>query len=138
MFLILGVNVKRLKGSEKTKSRKDMCPYLYSFYHELLVCLLYLHVSNNAPHPVIKCGKRSFRPFSHRDNDLLIRYGRNISGCIDTCHVSSTVRINHNLTRTIGFHHFAECAAIGRKPDLHKYSVEFHQTFFLRFTVLDT
>lgn len=42
MFLILGVNVKRLKGSEKTKSRKDMCPYLYSFYHELLVCVYYI------------------------------------------------------------------------------------------------
>ena len=42
MFLILGVNVKRLKGSEKTKSRKDMCPYLYSFYHELFVCVYYI------------------------------------------------------------------------------------------------
>ena len=39
MFLILGVNVKRLKGSEKTKGRKDMCPYLCSFYHELFVCV---------------------------------------------------------------------------------------------------
>ena len=98
----------------------------------LFGCLSYLNISDNPSHSIVKCRKRSFRSFAHRDNNLLIRNRRNISGCIDTRHIRTAMCINHDFAQTVGFHYVAEYTAIRRKPDLYKYTIQLNQTFFFR------
>ena len=86
---------------------------------------------------MVKCRKRSFRSFAHRDNNLLIRNCRNISGCIDPRHIRTAMCINHDFARTVGLHYVAEYTAIRRKPDLYKYTIQLNQTFFFRFAIFD-
>ena len=86
MFLILGVNVKRASKVVKKQKAAKACNDTFAAFTMNCLCVTVIsgRLSNNAAHPVIKGGKRSFRPFSHRDNDLLIWHGGNISGRIDT------------------------------------------------------
>src|SRR4051812_38811252 len=54
-------------------------------------------------HLVFECSKRGLRAFAHRDDDLLIGYGRHVSCSVNAFCRSSPFVVDYNLTERSEF-----------------------------------